>query len=262
MRDIKQLRSATTIEQSSGQFYQGKLGETKPVRYYRLQVKQRSSLDLSLSQLRTDANLALVNQQGKAIGKSTRKGKQQESIAKTINPGTYYVRVYRQKGATHYRLNIDMNPIPSNSATNPAIATVAASSSLSDQVLTLVNNYRSQAGLKPLRLNSLLTTAAQAHSQDMALNDYFSHTGFNGSTADERISATGYNYAAIGENIAAGFATPEGVVAAWMDSPGHRANILHPVLKEMGLGFYFLESDTGSNNYRYYWTQNFGQLIP
>ncbi|MBF2046281.1 MAG: CAP domain-containing protein [Leptolyngbya sp. IPPAS B-1204] len=260
MRSVTHLRSATTIKPRSGPGnYRGLVGATNPTRYYRLQLNQRSSLNLSLSGLQANADLALVNQRGKVIGRSAGAGQNSETINQTVAPGTYYVRVRRQQGTTRYQLTINVN-----AAQQAAIASQFSASSgnaLVDQVVALVNVQRQQIGLKPLRLNPFLTASAQAHSQDMALNDFFGHQGSNGSTADQRILAAGYNYATLGENIGAGFSTPEGVMRAWMESPPHRGNILHPALEEIGVGFYFLENDPGDANFRYYWTQNFGKPL-
>lgn len=253
------LRSATPIslraEQSS---YQGTVKDKNPFRYYQLQLNQRSSVHLSLSGLKANANLSLINSNGKTLHQSARGGTSKEAITRTVEPGTYYVRVSRQAGATRYKLSIDVDSV----GQAPALTQQTPSStgnSLADQVVALVNVQRNSVGLKPLRLNPLLSTAAQAHSQDMALNDFFGHTGSSGSTADQRILAAGYNYMMVGENVAAGFSTPESVVDAWMNSPSHRENILHPLLTEVGIGFYSLENDPGNANFRHYWTQDFGK---
>ncbi|MCU0525382.1 MAG: CAP domain-containing protein [Elainella sp. Prado103] len=255
MRSANSLRSATNVNLPLGQRrYQGVLGDQKPNHAYRIQLTQRSSLNVQLTGLRSNANLILMNGQGKAMARSARQGRRNEQISRRLEPGTYYIQVARQQGNTRYQLQIAQNststPTPPTTATQPL--------SFAEQVVGLVNQERRQAGLKEVRLNPRLNASAQAHSQDMALNDFFGHKGSNGSQADERILAAGYNYSLIGENIAAGFATPSGAVEAWMNSPGHRQNILHPLLKEIGIGFYFLENDTGAVNYRYYWTQNFG----
>lgn len=127
-----------------------------------------------------------------------------------------------------------------------------------DEVLNLTNQFRAQNGLAPLTLNLELNAAAQNHSQDMAIGDYFSHTGENGSLPWDRAKVVGYEALSMGENIAAGYSTPASVVQGWIDSPGHRANMLNPDFKELGVGYYFLESDTGAVNYYRYWTQLFG----
>jgi uncharacterized protein YkwD len=119
------------------------------------------------------------------------------------------------------------------------------------QVLALANTERARAGCGPLRLDAALREAAQAHSQDMADNDYFSHTGSDGSSPWDRAAEAGYSDPS-GENIAAGYQTPEDVMAAWMASAGHRANILNCDSREMGLG-YVANSSRGP-----LWTQLFG----
>ena len=127
-----------------------------------------------------------------------------------------------------------------------------------DRVVELTNEERTQFGLDPLTADPLLNQAAQTHTENMAELDFFDHTGLDGSSAGDRIEDTGYDFLAWAENIAAGYQTPEAVVEAWMGSDGHRANILDPNLEEIGVGYYFLEEDTGSVNANHYWTQVFG----
>ncbi len=127
-----------------------------------------------------------------------------------------------------------------------------------DRVVELTNQERTQLGLDPLSADPLLNQAAQTHTENMAEQDFFNHTGLDGSSAGDRIEATGYEFSAWAENIAAGQQTPEAVVEAWMNSDGHRANILDPNLAEIGVGYYLLEEDTGSVNANHYWTQVFG----
>ncbi|MGB7710754.1 MAG: CAP domain-containing protein [Microcoleus sp.] len=140
----------------------------------------------------------------------------------------------------------------SATATNPAFV---------DKVLELTNLERSKLGLSALTLNTQLANAAETHSQNMALQDFFDHTGKDGSSIGTRITATGYQFSTAAENIAAGSSTPEQVLDSWMNSAGHRANILNPNLKEIGIGYYFLANDTGSVNWNYYWTQVFATSL-
>ncbi|NES64367.1 MAG: CAP domain-containing protein [Okeania sp. SIO2D1] len=126
-----------------------------------------------------------------------------------------------------------------------------------DRVVELTNQERTQLGLDPLTADPLLNQAAQTHTENMAEQDFFSHTGLDGSSVGDRIEATGYDFSTWAENIAAGRQTPEAVVAGWMNSDGHRRNILNPNLEEIGVGYYFLEEDTGSVNFNHYWTQVF-----
>ena len=127
-----------------------------------------------------------------------------------------------------------------------------------EQVLALVNQERTKEGLQPLVLEPSLRDAARTHSRNMAQQDFFDHTGADGSRFTDRIRETGFSITgASAENIAAGSATPEAVVRQWMNSSGHRANILNPALTQLGVGHYFLANDTGNVNYNHYWTQKF-----
>ncbi|WP_413173334.1 CAP domain-containing protein [Anabaena azotica] len=130
------------------------------------------------------------------------------------------------------------------------------------RVLELVNQQRSQNGLLALTLSQELDQAADKYSDRMATGDFFSHNDPNGSTPFTRMKAEGYNYTWAGENIAAGYATPELVVQGWMNSAGHRANILNANFTHMGLGYTYLANDTGTTNYNHYWVQKFGAGDP
>ncbi|MFI8962593.1 sigma-70 family RNA polymerase sigma factor [Streptomyces sp. NPDC053493] len=118
------------------------------------------------------------------------------------------------------------------------------------QVIDLVNSERAQAGCGPLTENALLTRAAQGHSDDMAARNFFDHTNPDGDGPGERVTAAGYRWSTYGENIAMGQRTPAEVMESWMNSPGHRANILNCSFKEIGIG---IHSAGGP-----YWTQVFG----
>ena len=111
----------------------------------------------------------------------------------------------------------------------------AGSSSVAAQVIALVNDERSRAGVGPLTANSLLTAAASAHAEDMANNGFFSHTGSDGSSSADRATRAGYNWSTVGENIASGATTAAQVMEMWMNSSGHRANILNANFTEIGV---------------------------
>ncbi|MBO3804013.1 MAG: PKD domain-containing protein, partial [Candidatus Brockarchaeota archaeon] len=129
--------------------------------------------------------------------------------------------------------------------------------------LVLINQYRQENGVAPLKVSSALTTAAQRHSEDMAAHNYFSHESLDGRTPIDRMRAAGYTYdTAWGENIAAGYYwrggsysyTAEDVFENWRNSPGHNANMLNPNYVVIGIGLAFNDSST----YKYYWTTDFG----
>lgn len=124
--------------------------------------------------------------------------------------------------------------------------------SFDQQILNLVNEERAKVGADPLQINEQLDQAADLHTQDQASTNTLSHTGSNGSNSADRILDTGYQYSTVGENVAAGYADAEAVIAAWMASDGHRENILNPSFEELGVG-YSVGSDGSA-----YWTQDFG----
>lgn len=144
------------------------------------------------------------------------------------------------------------SPAPLEAAPQPAPVQSSnpAFGGFEQQVFDLTNQQRVQNGLLPLTLNLTLNDVAEKHSQDMSTRNYFSHQGLDGSQPWDRMRAEGYNYSRAAENIAFGQPTAQDVVNAWMNSPGHRQNILNPNLKDIGVGYY-----SG------YWTQNFGTAM-
>ena len=129
----------------------------------------------------------------------------------------------------------------------------SASTSFAGQVIKLTNKERAKSGCKALRSNSLLKSAAQKHSADMAKKDYFSHTGKDGRSPFDRMTDAGYSFSAAAENIAAGQRTPADVVEGWMNSAGHKKNILNCTYTEIGVGY------AKGGSYGTYWTQDFGK---
>ncbi len=119
-----------------------------------------------------------------------------------------------------------------------------------EQVLALVNQYRADNGLAPLTLNAKLSASAQDYAQVLSDWGTLSHTGPDGSTPGDRIAATGYSAMTWGENIADGYSSPDAVMTGWMNSSGHRANILGASYKEIGIGVAGTEP--------LYWVQDFG----
>ena len=116
------------------------------------------------------------------------------------------------------------------------------------QVVTLVNAERVKYGLAALTLDETLCGYARVKSQDMHDQGYFSHTSPTYGSPFDMMRAFGVSYRTAGENIAMGYATPAAVVEAWMNSEGHRANILSANYTTLGVGY---AADGG------YWTQWF-----
>ncbi|MGW0883211.1 sigma-70 family RNA polymerase sigma factor [Streptomyces sp. NPDC002671] len=129
-----------------------------------------------------------------------------------------------------------------------------ASSSTVTQVVALVNKERAAAGCDPVTENPQLEKAAQAHSDDMAARNFFDHTNPDGADPGQRITAAGYRWSTYGENIARGQQTAQSVMDSWMNSPGHRANILNCGFKNLGVG---VHKGTGGP----WWTQDFGTKL-
>ncbi|MGW5578972.1 CAP domain-containing protein [Micromonospora chokoriensis] len=122
-------------------------------------------------------------------------------------------------------------------------------SSQAREVVDLVNAERAKAGCKALTINDKLMTAAQKHSQDQADHQNMSHTGSDGSNAGVRLDRVGYAWRTYGENVAWNQKTPTSVMDAWMNSSGHKANILNCAFTEIGVGI----ADSNGP----YWTQVF-----
>lgn len=116
------------------------------------------------------------------------------------------------------------------------------------EVVRLVNEIRNKNGLKPLSEDWQLSRVARYKSQDMKDKNYFSHTSPTYGSPFQMMKSFGITYKTAGENIAKGYATPEAVVNGWMNSSGHRANILNSSFTHIGVGYV-----SGGN----YWTQMF-----
>lgn len=161
-------------------------------------------------------------------------------------------------------------------ATTPAAPTPAPPSSASRATCDLPNfqadlllaiNAVRQAGADcgsqgsfvattTLDWNNALAAAALVHSDDMVAHDFFSHTGSDGRNAGDRATAAGYAWSGWGENIAAGYGSAAAVMAGWMASPGHCANIMAPNFQQVGVAC--VKGGAG-NRYGNYWTMVLGK---
>ncbi len=141
----------------------------------------------------------------------------------------------------------DVTPSQPTQPSEPDV-TPSTSSSYEQQVIDLINEIRIQNGLSPLTENAALSRCAKAKSQDMHDKGYFSHQSPTYGSPFEMMKQFGITYRAAGENIAMGQTTPQAVVHAWMNSEGHRANILNASFTQIGMGYV---ADG------HYWTQQF-----
>jgi uncharacterized YkwD family protein/spore coat assembly protein SafA len=119
------------------------------------------------------------------------------------------------------------------------------------QVVQLVNAERTKAGLQPLAYDWELSRVARFKSEDMRDRNYFSHQSPTYGSPFDMMRQFGISYRTAGENIAAGQRSPQEVVNAWMNSPGHRANIMNANFTKIGVGL------AKGGSYGYYWTQMF-----
>jgi uncharacterized protein YkwD len=124
-------------------------------------------------------------------------------------------------------------------------------SAVEQRVVELTNAERAKYGCSPLRGDSRLAAAARGHSDDMALHNYFDHNSQDGTSPWDRMKRAGYAQPGA-ENIAMGYPTADAVMNGWMNSLGHRANILNCRLRALGVG---VHSGSGGGPW---WTQDFG----
>ncbi|MCK2217526.1 CAP domain-containing protein [Actinomadura sp. ATCC 31491] len=201
---------------------------------------------------------------------ATREGRL--SLALACKPGTYYATATDYRGHTvrsrAARLTCDPStgtptpsPTPTTSGTPTATPTTtptgtptsgAVGTAEENEVLRITNEERAKAGCAPLAHDPQLRAAAFGHSADMAKKGYFSHTSQDGRTFTDRIRAAGFTGgSAWAENIAKGQTSPASVMQSWMNSSGHRANILNCRYNLIGVGM------ARSSGGTLYWTQDF-----
>ncbi|MCM3718336.1 stalk domain-containing protein [Fictibacillus phosphorivorans] len=141
---------------------------------------------------------------------------------------------------------------------NPTYKTHTSTGSISKQnvyeleTFFSVNKYRASNGKKELALNPTLSNVAREKSRDMLVNNYFDHTSPTYGSPFDMMKQFGISYTSAGENIAAGYTTTSAVMTGWMNSPGHKANILSDNFTEIGVGYI-----KGTTGYKTYWTQMF-----
>ena len=150
--------------------------------------------------------------------------------------------------------NSRMKPAPSTSSRHKSTdKPLTGDALLEQQVIELANAERDKAGCGAVHLDTRLRTASRNHSIDMAAHGNMSHDGSDGSTPWDRAEAAGYRDA-MSENIAMGYGTADAVMTAWMNSQGHRDNILNCDAKAIGVGLARTSDGTA------YWTQMFGRV--
>ena len=135
--------------------------------------------------------------------------------------------------------------------------------SAEDQVLAAVNKARAGAGCAALTVNAKLLAAAQGHAKAMAEQNFFGHASKNGGKFSNRIKAQGYRYSKVAENLGAGQSSAAKVMAIWLESAGHRKNILDCDLTETGIAVVYQPDDAPLKGQKYamkyYWVEVFAR---
>ena len=145
----------------------------------------------------------------------------------------------------------EATPAKTSPSTTTKTPTLTENNKLEKEVVTLVNQERAKLGLAPLKDNSQLSNVARTKSEDMANKNYFSHTSPTYGSPFDMMKKFGITYTTAGENIAMGQQTAASVMDGWMNSSGHKANILSKDFTEIGVGVAKDKSGT------IYWTQQF-----
>ncbi|MDF2531033.1 MAG: hypothetical protein K0Q65_614 [Clostridia bacterium] len=179
----------------------------------------------------------------------------QETVTYTVQYGDsmWKIAVKYQVGVSEI---ISSNPQISNPnliypGQKLTVPTMQGIKALESEVVRLVNIERSKQGLQPLKENWELSRVARYKSADMASKNYFAHESPTYGSPFRMMESFGIKYSSAGENIAYGQKTPQQVMTAWMNSPGHRSNIMSPSFSQIGVGY-----ATNKNGVPY-WTQMF-----
>lgn len=226
------------------------ISETKPVDNQNSQKEQET---------KSDVNQKTENKQEKIETKQTQTPKTTTNVPTDTKEAES--KNNEKSNSNDNTLNFDFNKFISefikSNTQNASDVTPKTDTSAEDnktvsdyekEVVNLVNNIRKEYGLSPLKLNSELSAVARLKSSDMREKGYFSHTSPTYGSPFDMMKTFGIKYRTAGENIAMGYRTPQAVVDGWMNSKGHRENILNSSFTEIGVGY------IANGNY---WTQMF-----
>lgn len=240
------VATGTTLSAQAAASLQLKVGQTQQIN---ISVGGQPAQPGQLRWTTSNAAVATVTQSG--LIKAVAAGSAVVRTTLISNPSAYL----------DFSVTVTAASAPAPAPTPAPQPAPPVSGTTAQQVLQLVNQARAQArncgatsfaAAPALTLNAQLGQAAQGHASDMAAKSYFSHTSQDGRTFVQRISATGYAFRTIGENIAAGQSTAQQVVAGWLQSEGHCRNIMNPSFRELGVGY------AAGGSYGHYWVQDFG----
>lgn len=261
--DMNRMSQARAIAISPrSKTYRDRLGGIFQDNWYRFRLGKRSHFELQLKGLKANVDLELIQDRnrnlhvdlGEVVASSRAPDRRQETISiQGLDSGTYFIRVVP-----------NANQATANQTTTYRLVLSAQSTSKTSftyEVIKQTNAIREARGLPRLALNTQLSQAAQTYAENMATQDFFSHTGADGSTWQQRIRAQGYSFSDAAENLAIGHSSPTRVVDGWMGSPGHRRNMLAYQVQEIGVGYFYLSRDSGKIRSNHYWAESFGTPI-
>lgn len=172
---------------------------------------------------------------------------------KNYQPKGYYVSLYTDSLSNNKPVGLLVKS--NNTRANNRTLSDQVKSGYEKQLVDLANMFRAEYGLSPLSWNEAAATTARQHSQDMAKRNFFDHSTPDGKTPADRLAANGLSdYRTLGENISAGYSTPIDAHYGWVNSQGHRTNLLNANYTTLGAG---VASGLSSSSYDIYYTQNF-----
>ncbi|MBF8192870.1 CAP domain-containing protein [Nonomuraea sp. K274] len=175
------------------------------------------------------------------------------TLAQPCKPGTYYAFATDYLGHTVRSKPVKLSCSPTQAKPPSSGTAGTVGTAMENEVVRLTNAERAKGGCRPLKHDPQLRAAAFGHSKDMAAKGYFDHESQDGRDFMDRIRAAGFSGGTtFAENIAAGQPTAAAVVQGWMESPGHRQNIMNCSLTLIGVG-----AARSSSRYGIYWTQDF-----
>lgn len=150
---------------------------------------------------------------------------------------------------------------PSNYYTEAGSATAETSGDIVAESIRQINAQRVERGLEPLTIEPRLMQSSQFHADYMAYKDCYAHQCPKGPDLTERMEKFHYGNRLRGENIAAGYTSAREAAIGWMNSKGHRENILNPGFNEVGAGYVYNPRDGGRVRWGHYWVMNFGKSV-
>ena len=233
--------SANNLVQILSQYSSGKIDVSQQLKNILKQCSAQKTTTIAPAKAATPAKTTTAATPAKTTTAAT--------SAKTVTAAT---PAKTATAATPAKTTAATAATPAQTTTqSPTNSTSSTLGAYEQQVVNLVNKERAAAGLPALKVNTALANVAEKKAADMRDNNYFSHTSPTYGSPFDMMKQFGISYTSAGENIAKGQRTPDEVMTGWMNSPGHKANILNSSYTEIGVGYVTDSSGAG------YWVQEF-----